>query len=210
MSSVTAVPIPPVKPAYKMWLWIGLLIAVAAAFGLAWMGTRAVVAAKGTNDQFLAWNKTQPGVQTTKSGLQYQIIKPGEGATATDGDGVSLTIEGKKRNGEVFQPKGPLRYQVGVQPMIPGFAEAVKLMNKGAQFRVWLPPKLGFDSSPGGAPPEFKDQLLIFDIKMDERITAAEIQAMQAAQAAQQGGAPGGPPGGAPGEAPPEGAVPKQ
>jgi hypothetical protein len=206
--SVTAVPLQPVKSSFKMWLWFGLVLAAALAFGLAWTGTRATVAAKGTNDQFLAWNRSQPGVQVTASGLQYQVLKTGEGANAVDGDGVSLTIEGRKRSGDVFQPKGPLRYQIGVQPMIPGFAEAVKLMNKGSQLRVWLPPKLGFDATPG-APPEFKDQLLIFDISMDELITAAQIQAMQAQQALPPG-AEGGAPESAPKGEAPKGEAPKQ
>ena len=73
--SVTAVPLQPVKRAYKVWLWIGVLAAIALALGLAWVGTRAAVAAKGTNEQFLAWNKGQPGVKTTASGLQYQVLK---------------------------------------------------------------------------------------------------------------------------------------
>ena len=62
--SVTAVPIPPVKTASKTWLWLGIIVAAAAAFGLAWMGTRQQVALKGTTDQYLAWHKGQPGVKT--------------------------------------------------------------------------------------------------------------------------------------------------
>lgn len=184
--SVTAVPLQPVKTSYKLWLVFGLVVAVALAFGLAWMGTRAVVAKKGTADQFLAWNKSQPGVKTTASGLEYRVIKEGTGPNATDGDGVNLTIEGKMRNGEVFQPKGPLRYQIGAQPMIKGFTEAVKLMNKGSEMRVWLSPKLGFGDAPG-APAEFKNEVLVFDIKMDELVTAAQIQEMQSAMQSHQG-----------------------
>src|SRR4051812_45137130 len=97
--SVTAVPLQPVKRAYKVWLWIGVLAAIALAFGLAWTGTRAAVATKLPNDQFLAWHKGQGGIQTTASGLQYQIIKPGEGRTAVDQDGVSLKIHGVLRDG---------------------------------------------------------------------------------------------------------------
>ncbi|MBO9712662.1 FKBP-type peptidyl-prolyl cis-trans isomerase [Sphingomonas sp.] len=200
--SVTAVPLQPVKASYKRWLWFGLVLAVAAAFGLAWVGTRAVVAAKGTNEQFLSWNKTQPGIHTTASGLQYQVLKQGTGANAVDGDGVSLTIEGKKRDGEIFQPKGPLRYQIGAQPMIAGFTEAVKLMSKGSVYRVWLPANIAFGATPM-APPELKDAVLIFDISMDDLVTAAQIQQMQQMQQMQQqppqGAEPGAPtPGGAP------------
>ena len=207
--SVTAVPLQPVKRAYKAWLWIGVLLAVALAFGLAWLGTREQVAAKLPNDQFLAWHKGQTGIQTTPSGLQYQVLKAGEGPTANDQDGVSLQIRGTLRDGSEFQPAAPMRFQVG-QPMIPGFTEGVKLMNKGSKFRFWLPPKLGYGAEPGAQGPgaELADKVLIFDIEMSEVVPAAVIQQMmmqQMMQQQQQGGAPGGPPSGA-GGPPPQGA----
>jgi FKBP-type peptidyl-prolyl cis-trans isomerase len=142
--SVTAVPIPPVKSSSKLWLWLGIIAAVAAAFGLAWAGTRERVAYNGTADQYLAWHKGLPGVKTTASGLQYQVLKAGDGPTVQDGDGVSATIEGRKRDGKVFQPEtDQFRLEVGSQPLIPGFTEAIKLMRKGEHIRAWLPPKLG-------------------------------------------------------------------
>ncbi len=55
--SVTAVPLQPVKRSYKVWLWAGLVLAIAVAVALAWTGTRAPVAVKGDDTQFLAWNK---------------------------------------------------------------------------------------------------------------------------------------------------------
>lgn len=208
--SVTAVPLQPVKRAYKVWLWIGVLLAIALAFGLAWLGTREQVAAKLPNDQFLAWHKGQTGIQTTSSGLQYQVLKAGEGPTANDQDGVSLQIHGTLRDGSEFQPAAPMRFQVG-QPMIPGFTEGVKLMNKGSKFRFWLPPKLGYGAEPGAQGPgaELADKVLIFDVEMSDLVPAAVIQQMmmqQMMQQQQQGGVPGGPgaagppPQGAPGQ----------
>jgi hypothetical protein len=204
--SVTAVPLQPVKRAYKVWLWIGVLLAIALAFGLAWLGTREQVAAKLPNDQFLAWHKGQTGIQTTSSGLQYQVLKAGEGPTAKDQDGVSLQIHGTLRDGSEFQPVAPMRFQVG-QPMIPGFTEGVKLMNKGSKFRFWLPPKLGYGAEPGAQGPgaELADKVLIFDVEMSEVVPAAVIQQMmmqQMMQQQQRGGAPGGPPQGADGPPP--------
>ena len=105
MSTVTAVPVPPVKSSIKIWLWLGVILAIAGAFGLAWMGTRAVVAARGTNEQFLAWNGTQPGVHTTKTGMEYLVLAPGEGPTPGDTDFPTIDVEGKFRDGTVFQPK---------------------------------------------------------------------------------------------------------
>lgn len=198
--SVTAVPLQPVKRAYKVWLWLGILVAVALAFGLAWMGTRAAVVERYPTEQFLAWHKAQPGVQTTASGLQYKVLEAGEGPTAADQDGVSLNIRGYLRDGTEFQPSTPMRFQVG-QPMIPGFTEGVKLMNKGAKYRFWLPPNLGYGAQPG-ADNELADKVLIFDIEMQELVPAAVIQQMMMQQMMMQGGAPSGAPSGAEGEAP--------
>lgn len=192
--SVTAVPLQPVKRAYKVWLWLGVLAAIALAFGLAWLGTRTAVVARYTPEQFLAWNKGQAGVQTTASGLQYQLLKAGEGPTAAEQDGVVLEIVGNLRDGTEFQPKTPMRFQVG-QPMIPGFTEGVKLMNKGSKYRFWLPPSLGYGAEQGSQH-ELADKILIFDVEMKELVPASVIQQMMMQQMMQQqmqgGGAPQG------------------
>jgi FKBP-type peptidyl-prolyl cis-trans isomerase FkpA len=180
--SVTAVPIEPVKRSYKVWLWAGILVAVLGAAALAWYGTRAVVAAKGTNDEYLAWNLTQPGVKVTASGLQYQVIKPGTGAAPKDGDVANVSIEGKLRDGTVFQPRagGPFPIQPGAA--IPGFYEAMKLMPKGSHYKIWIPSKLSYDAMPGGGPAELAGQVLMFDVEMKDVKTAADVQREQAMQ----------------------------
>lgn len=195
--SVTAVPLQPVKTSYKIWLAIGVLVAIAAAFGLAWLGTRDAVHKRYNNEDFLAWHKTQPGIKTTASGLQYEVLTPGTGDNAKEQDGVALEIVGHLRDGSEFQPKAPMRFQIG-QPMIPGFTEGVKLMNKGAKYRFWLPPNLGYGGVPGAEQQpgnELATKVLVFDVEMKELVPAAVIQQMmmqQQMQQQQQGGAPGG------------------
>jgi len=179
--SVTAVPLQPVKRAYKVWLWIGILAAILLAFALAWTGTRAAVAAKGSNEDFLAWNAGRLGVQTTASGLQYQVLREGEGPNAQDGDLATASIEGRLRDGTVFQPRAGGQIPVG-QGMIAGFTEALKLMNKGALYRVWLPPKLGYGGEPGAADHPLGDKVLIFDIDMQELVPAEQFRQMQMQQ----------------------------
>ena len=186
--SVTAVPLQPVKTSNKAWLWIGIVIAILAAIGVAWIGTRAVVASKGDEATYLAWNAGQPGVRTTASGLQYQLIEAGEGPVGKDGDVATISIEGRLRDGTIFQPRagGPFPIQAfdPARPVaILGFLEALKLMNKGSRYRIWIPAKLGYDAIPGeGGPAELKGQLLIFDVDVTELQSAAEMQMQQMLQ----------------------------
>jgi len=181
--SVTAVPIQAPSSSTRLWLWLGLVIAIVAAFGLAWMGTRAAVAAKGTNEQFLAWNKGQSGVKTTASGLQYQILVAGEGPTAQEGDVANVQIEGKLRDGTVFQEKAGGPFQVQDGGAIKGFVEALRLMRKGSKYRVWLPSNLAYDDVPPGAGEHpLKGKVLIFDIEVTGLMTAQEVQMRQMQQ----------------------------
>lgn len=192
--SVTAVPLQPTNNSTRLWLWLGLVLAVLLAFGLAWTGTRAQVAAKGTNEQFLAWNKGQPGVTTTATGVQIQELKAGDGPAIADGDGVILPITGKFRDGTVFQPAMTDQWLVNPQDRIPGYYEAVKLMRKGGKYRVFIPPAQGYGVAPQN-PQMRKDAVLIFDMEVQEHLTAADIQKMREEQMRQQqmmmGGAPG-------------------
>jgi len=201
MSTVTAVPIPPVKSSVKIWLWLGLLVAVAAAFGLAWIGTRDQVIAKMTNEQYLAWNKTRSGVKTTASGLQYQVLKEGEGPLAEEGGAVFLNYEATFRDGKMFdKSRQPTPFPVTNGASIPGFYEALKLMKAGGEYRLWIPADLAYgDRSPDPAriPP---NSMLLFKVSVDHLMSKEQVQAMIAQQQAmqalqqQQGGGAGGPP----------------
>ncbi len=188
MSEVTAVPIAPVKRSWLVWL-VGA-IAVAALFGiaLAWAGTAKTVAEAGTAEQFLAWHKSRPGVVATASGLQYQILKKGDGGpTPTDADVALVNYKGALRDGKVFDQAQ--RAPFPVTGVVPGFSEALKLMQRGSTYRVWIPPALGYGAQGAGAtvPP---NSLLVFDIDMIDFKNQAELQAqMQAMQA--QGQLPG-------------------
>jgi hypothetical protein len=186
--SVTAVPLQPVKSSYKMWLWFGLVLAVALAFALAWWGTgesRAKHLPVDQDAKFLAWHKTQPGVTTTASGLQYTLLKPGMGPTAKDGDGVLLSTEGRFRDGTIFQNKFADQLLVGdANPQfkrIPGYAEGVKLMNKGSVYRFWIPANLAYGENPPD-PRMRKNAMMIFDIEMTEHLSAEEIKELQEQQ----------------------------
>jgi FKBP-type peptidyl-prolyl cis-trans isomerase len=193
MSSVTAVPIQPTSRRVLTLLWVGLAAIVAAAAALAWFGTSAAVAQTGTNDQFLAWNARQAGVQTTASGLQYRVLKPGEGGHPTDADVALIKYKGTLRDGTVFDQND--RAPLPVAQVVPGFSEGLKLMQKGGKYRLWIKPELGYgDRDTGGAIPP--NSVLVFDVDLLEFIPMQVLQQMQMQQmmrGGQQGGAAGMP-----------------
>ena len=189
--STTAVPIRPVKRGWIAWLSAGMAIAAICGIGLAWAGTAKPVA---SDTAMLARQKSQPGIVTTASGLQYQVFKKGEGPTPSDQDIALINYRGTLRDGTVFDEAKRAPLPVG--GVVAGFAEAMKLMPRGATYRVWIPAELGYgDKSPGAEIPA--NSMLIFDIDMIDFRSQAEIQAaMQAAQASGQmpGGSQGEPP----------------
>jgi hypothetical protein len=187
MSTVTAVPLRPVKRSYLIYLWIGLALALVSAFALARQG-----------DDVMARNARAKGVVTTASGLQYKVLKPGAGAKPTDTDVALINYEGKLLDGSTFD-KSQQPTPMPVSGVVPGFSEALKLMPKGAKYRVWLPAALGYgDKSPSPAIPA--NSTLVFDIELLDFLPQEVIQRMQQQQMMMGGGAPGGPagPGGMP------------
>lgn len=193
MTEVTAVPLRPIRKGAVARLWISIGAALLVAAGLAWVGTAGSVARNGTNEQFLAWHKGRQGIVTTPSGLQYQVLKAGEGPTPTDADVVLVNYKGSLRDGTVFDQAE--RAPFPVQGVVPGFGEGLKLMQRGGKYRLWIPAALGY----GPASPDPKipaNSLLVFDVDLIDFKSQAEIQAqMQALQAQQaQGALPGGPP----------------
>jgi FKBP-type peptidyl-prolyl cis-trans isomerase FkpA len=188
--SVTRVPIQPVKKNSMLKLWGGLALGVAAAVGLAWAGTSQTIADKGSPEQFLAWNKGQSGVKTTASGLQYKIIKKGEGPSPTEQDVALVAYKGTLRDGTVFDQNEQAPLPVG--GMIPGFTEGLKLMNKGAKFKFWIPPAIAYgEQSPAEVIPP--NSLLVFDVELKDFRSQQEVQMMQQQMQQMQGG-PGGAP----------------
>jgi FKBP-type peptidyl-prolyl cis-trans isomerase FklB len=119
---------------------------------------------------FLAKNKTKPGVKTTASGLQYEVIKEGNGVKPVASDSVTCNYKGTLLNGTVFDNS----YERG-QPVtfaltnvIPGWTEGLQLMSVGAKYKFYIPYTLGYGaggyaSIPGGAALIFEVDLL--DVK---------------------------------------------
>ena len=194
--SVTAVPLQPVKRSYIWLLWIGIAVAVIAAFLLARQG----------DDLF---TKSQRGwnVKTTSSGLKYEVLQPGTGASPTDTDVALVQYEGRLRNGKVFD-KSQQPTPMPVKGVVPGFSEALKLMHKNEKIRVWIPAGLAYGAQ------DQKDQQgnvvlpanspLMFDIELKDFLPQAVVEQYQRQMQMMNGGGAGGMggpgrPGGAPG-----------
>ena len=185
--SVTAVPLRPVRRSYLVWIWVAVVAAIVVAALLARQGDAALLReARGAD------------VTTNASGLQYKVIQPGQGGahpTATDVALVNYT--GRLIDGTVFDAsKQPT--PMPLSSVLPGFAEALKLMPKGAKYRFWLPAKLGYGDRANGPIPANSE--LVFDVEMIDFIPESVLRQMQAQQSMMGGaGGPGGMPGGAPG-----------
>ncbi|SPT69673.1 FKBP-type peptidyl-prolyl cis-trans isomerase fkpA precursor [Anaerobiospirillum thomasii] len=100
-------------------------------------------------EDFLAANAKKDGVKVTKSGLQYKVVKQGEGPTAKAGDVISVIYKGTTIDGTVFdEQKEPVDFTL--DNMIPGWIEALQLMNKGSVYELAIPAKLAYGESNAG------------------------------------------------------------
>lgn len=119
---------------------------------------------------FLAENFKKAGVKTTLSGLQYEVVKEGEGAQPGATSQVTVHYHGTLIDGTVFdssiERNQPATF--GVNQVIPGWTEALQLMKKGAKYRLYIPQNLGYGASPhpGGAIKPY--MALIFDVELLE------------------------------------------
>ena len=121
--------------------------------------------AKEAGEKYLAENAKKDGVVTLPSGLQYQVIKEGNGKKPSAKDTVRCHYEGFLIDGTVFdssvQRGEPAEF--GLQQVIAGWTEGLQLMQEGAKYRFFIPYMLG-ESGAAGAIPPFA--ALIFDVEL--------------------------------------------
>ncbi|ABC27191.1 FKBP-type peptidyl-prolyl cis-trans isomerases 1 [Hahella chejuensis KCTC 2396] len=117
-------------------------------------------------DTFLADNAKKEGIVTTDSGLQYKVLKAGEGDSPKAQDTVEVHYTGSLINGEVFdssvQRGEPVSFPVN--GVIPGWTEALQLMKPGAKWQLFIPAKLAY--GPGGNGRIGPNETLLFEVEL--------------------------------------------
>ena len=174
--SVSTTAQPPARGRRTAKLWIAILFLLVAGVALAWLGAGSI---RG---------------EATASGLNIRTIEAGTGPYVQAVDGVLIEYEGRLNDGTVFdssEGRGPQPLIAG--QTIPGFAEALTMMQKGGRYRVKIPSALayGAEPPPGSVPPNSD---LEFDVHLVQVVPNAAMMT-----------GPAGPEGGLPPEAQPQG-----
>jgi len=119
-------------------------------------------------EKFLADNKAKPGVQVTASGLQYQVVKEGNGVKPIPTDTVEVHYTGTLTNGKKFDSSVD-RGQPAVFPLngvIPGWTEGLQLMSEGAKYKFFIPGSLAYGPQPPPGSNIEPNAVLIFDVEL--------------------------------------------
>ena len=122
---------------------------------------------KEAGEKHLAENAKKAGVITLPSGLQYQVLKEGNGKKPSAKDTVMCHYEGFLIDGTVFdssiQRGEPATFPL--QQVIAGWTEGLQLMQEGAKYRFFIPYRLGYgEGGAGSSIPPFA--ALIFDVEL--------------------------------------------
>ena len=118
---------------------------------------------------FFASNAGNEGVEQTPDGLQYRVLRAGDGATPTAEDRVVVHYRGRLLDGTEFDSSygrgEPTEFMLGA--VIPGWQAALQLMQVGSHWEVWIPPELAYgERGAGGA--IGPNQALHFEIELLE------------------------------------------
>lgn len=121
---------------------------------------------KKAGEDFLAANKSKPGIQTTASGLQYKITQEGTGAQPDANDKVTVHYHGTTIDGKVFDSSvergQPATF--GLNQVIPGWTEGLQLLKEGGKATLYIPQELAYGARATG--PIEGYSTLIFEVEL--------------------------------------------
>lgn len=116
--------------------------------------------------EYLANNAKEEGVKVTESGLQYLVVKEGNGKKPGPNDVVTVHYTGRLIDGTVFDSSvergEPATFAVG--QVIPGWVEGLQLMSEGSAYRLFIPSELAYGEH--GTGPIQPNSTLIFDVQL--------------------------------------------
>lgn len=118
-------------------------------------------------ENFLETNMQREGVQTTPSGLQYQVLVEGEGVKPSETSTVEIDYKILLLNGTVIDSSYDRSQSSTFQlqtVLVPGFIEGVKLMSEGSTYRFWIHPDLAYGKE--GTPSVDPNTLLIVEVEL--------------------------------------------
>ena len=118
------------------------------------------------NDAFLAANAKAPGVVSVP-GVQYLVLKSGNGAQPGRHDCVTVNYQGSLIDGKVFdqtKPGEPATFPAGM--LIPGWVEALQMMHAGDKWKLVIPPGLAYGKTGAGDGLIPANQTLVFEVEL--------------------------------------------
>ncbi|CAG8998873.1 MAG: FKBP-type peptidyl-prolyl cis-trans isomerase FkpA [Candidatus Celerinatantimonas neptuna] len=123
-------------------------------------------AAKEAGEKFLKENAKKDGVITTKSGLEYKVLRKGKGLRPKADDTVTVNYKGTLIDGKKFDSSydrgKPITFPL--DRVIPGWSEGVQLMHVGAKYKFFIPAKLAYGDTKAGPIPA--NSTLIFEVEL--------------------------------------------
>lgn len=116
--------------------------------------------------KFLAENKARAGVVTTKTGLQYEVLREGNGAKPNSDQSVEVHYHGTLIDGTVFDSSVARGETISfpVTGVIQGWVEALQLMAVGSKWKLFIPAELGYGNRAQGAIPA--GSVLVFEVEL--------------------------------------------